>query len=932
MPATSTQQKTTIIANLSLAALVLNGCFLEEEPDELMSGGPPNELSGSVGDGPIVGAAVTIRINDGTLLMETESDAAANFIVTVSPSESAYPLTVDASGGIDLVTGLAPDFTLRSVVLEAATPSVANANPFATLAVEAATDMADGLTAANIGIAEAHVVSALGSGLGELGDLGTIRTVVDESNVAGITRASEALSEIIRRTRHWLLVAGYSIDADTVVGALGSDLTDGVVDGAGGPRADAHTAAIASIVGAQILLETAANELRVNGVVATTAMASAMQQIGFSAPEPSLEQLAVTTQMLEQIQTGLAAATAVVADARLDELRAALDGFQPGMSPEAVRNALPQGYRQTLDDFLVALSSADTSTIDAVNEIVREGQPPSPDNRPPVIGGVPPSAVAVGVEYRFVPSASDVDDDALTFSISNKPAWLSFNAETGGITGVPGASDTGAHPNIVIAVSDGRSSASLEPFSITVNAQHVNSPPSISGTPPDTVTEGRNYSFTPSASDADGDALSFSMTGKPAWLTFNASDGRISGVPGVSDVGTHSNIVISVSDGEASASLGPFSITVSAVPVNSPPTISGTPAASVTEGQAYSFVPSASDADGDALSFGISGKPAWLSFNASTGGISGTPGGSDVGTDSNIVITVSDGEDSASLGPFAITVIAENTGPSISGSPAGSVIVGENYSFSPTANDPDGDSLTFDISGKPAWLTFNSSTGTLNGEPAQGDVGIHGDIAISVSDGSETARLPSFSITVIEPETNEPPVISGSPATTVTAGTAYVFVPTASDPDGDALTFDISGLPAWATFSTVDGRLSGSPGGADVGTYDDIEISVSDGAEGATLGPFSITVDAISLGSVTLTWTAPTENTDGSPLVDLAGYKIYWGTGNGVYPNSVTLDNPGLTSHVVENLAPGTYEFVATSYNRAGVESSYSNTAIKVVQ
>ena len=83
---------------------------------------------------------------------------------------------------------------------------------------------------------------------------------------------------------------------------------------------------------------------------------------------------------------------------------------------------------------------------------------------------------------------------------------------------------------------------------------------------------------------------------------------------------------------------------------------------------------------------------------------------------------------------------------------------------------------------------------------------------------------------------------------------------------------------------------------------------------------------------MTLNWTAPTENEDGSPLEDLSGYRIYWGATPGNYPNSVTIDNPGLTTYVVDNLAPGTYEFVATSFNAAGVESGYSNAATKTVQ
>ncbi len=83
--------------------------------------------------------------------------------------------------------------------------------------------------------------------------------------------------------------------------------------------------------------------------------------------------------------------------------------------------------------------------------------------------------------------------------------------------------------------------------------------------------------------------------------------------------------------------------------------------------------------------------------------------------------------------------------------------------------------------------------------------------------------------------------------------------------------------------------------------------------------------------STTLSWTPPTENDDGTALTDLDGYRIYWGTTPGNYPNSVTIGNEGTTTYVVDNLAPGTYEFVATSFNASGVESVYSNPTTKVV-
>jgi hypothetical protein len=165
----------------------------------------------------------------------------------------------------------------------------------------------------------------------------------------------------------------------------------------------------------------------------------------------------------------------------------------------------------------------------------------------------------------------------------------------------------------------------------------------------------------------------------------------------------------------------------------------------------------------------------------------------------------------------------------------------------------------------------------------------------------------------------------------VLQGTQYAFQPTAKDADGDALTFSITNKPAWATFSAATGRLQGTPGPGDVGTTSNIVIRVSDGKASAALAAFNIAVQASANGSATLSWQPPTQNTDGSALRDLAGFKVYWGTAQGTYPNSVTLDNPGLATYVVGNLVPGTYFFVVTAFNSAGAESSRSNTASKTI-
>ncbi len=276
------------------------------------------------------------------------------------------------------------------------------------------------------------------------------------------------------------------------------------------------------------------------------------------------------------------------------------------------------------------------------------------------------------------------------------------------------------------------------------------------------------------------------------------------------------------------------------------------------------------------------------------------------------------------FGPFSITVTQGNRAPTISGTPATSVTSGQAYSFTPTASDPDtGQTLRFGIANAPSWASFDIVTGRLSGTPNSTHVGTTSNIVISVSDGSLSATLPAFSITVTQG--NRAPTISGTPATSVTSGTA-------SDPDsGQTLTYSITGRPSWATFSTSTGRLSGTPNSTHVGTYSNIVISVSDGSLSATLPAFSITVADVQTGSATLRWTPPTLNEDGSPITNLSGYRIYYGTSSANLSMVLDLPNPGLTSAVVENLSPATWYFAVKAYNTANVESSLSNIASKTI-
>ena len=181
------------------------------------------------------------------------------------------------------------------------------------------------------------------------------------------------------------------------------------------------------------------------------------------------------------------------------------------------------------------------------------------------------------------------------------------------------------------------------------------------------------------------------------------------------------------------------------------------------------------------------------------------------------------------------------------------------------------------------------------------------------------------------PTANRAPTISGSPPTSLVVGRSFDFRPTASDADGDALNFSIQNRPQWATFDSSTGRLQGTPGAADVGQFTGVTISVSDGRASARLNAFTVSVSQIAMGNVTLSWTPPTTNADGSAIADLAGYRIYFGRSAGALNEMAVLNNAGLTRYVLDNLSPATWYFSMTSYNSSGIESARSSVVSKTV-
>jgi hypothetical protein len=148
---------------------------------------------------------------------------------------------------------------------------------------------------------------------------------------------------------------------------------------------------------------------------------------------------------------------------------------------------------------------------------------------------------------------------------------------------------------------------------------------------------------------------------------------------------------------------------------------------------------------------------------------------------------------------------------------------------------------------------------------------------------------------------------------------------------GGTLVFSIGNIPPWATFNTSTGMLSGTPAAANAGAYANVQISVSNGTASASLTAFTVTVTQTGQGVVQLSWTQPTQNTDGSALTGLAGYHLHYGNSAGSMGQTIDVNDPSATTYAVAGLNSGTYFLSLSAYTGTGSESVQTSPVSKTV-
>ena len=434
-------------------------------------------------------------------------------------------------------------------------------------------------------------------------------------------------------------------------------------------------------------------------------------------------------------------------------------------------------------------------------------------NCPPKFLSTPVTTAKEGEDYSYSMEVEDLDPNSVvTVVATKKPDWLSFEKAPANkvkyvLSGRPTSDNVGSHDIVLTATDNGTSTNSntkstTQSFTIVVTSD--NNAPVFTSTPVTTGKEGVAYSYTVTASDPDGDSVTISATTIPtSWLSF--TNNVLSGTPGSSDVGSH-DVVLTATDSRDATTTQSFTIVVSERD-NNAPTFTTEPVTTGKEGVLYSYSVEATDPDGDSVTIAATTIPtSWLSFTNNV--LSGTPGSSDVGSH-DVVLTATDSRGAKATQEFTIVVSdRDNKAPTFTSTPVTTGKEGVAYSYTVTASDPDGDSVTISATTIPtSWLSFTNNV--LSGTPGSSDVGSH-DVVLTATDSRGAKATQSFTIVVSERDNNAP-TFTSTPVTTARQDSLYSYDVTTSDEDnGDVVTVTATTKPSWLSFngSTLSGRPS----------------------------------------------------------------------------------------------------------------------------
>jgi YD repeat-containing protein len=469
------------------------------------------------------------------------------------------------------------------------------------------------------------------------------------------------------------------------------------------------------------------------------------------------------------------------------------------------------------------------------------------DNQAPVFTSIFPStSPQANKAFQYQAKAIDPNNDTVIFSLVSAPSGASIDGSTGLITWQPASNQIG-ETTFTIKASDGKGGESLQTGKLNVIAAVPNRIPVVSSTPRTSVRYGNSYSYEIAVSDADGDALTYSLVTAPSGMTLN--NNILNWTPNGSQFGDN-NVSIKVTDAQGGSTLQSFAIRVGSQAINNAPTIASAPNLVTTIDREYVYDLRGSDANGDRLFWSLEKAPTGMVIEAETGRLRWQPTASQIG-DQAIAIRVTDSYGGYSVQEYTLKVNAINSAPNILSTPITKAGQGQLYTYDVVATDAENDAIHYSLISAPTGMTIDADTGRIAWTPSLSTTGSY-NVQVQATDSRGVFNTQTYKLEVIAKSSaanpiNHAPIISSQPKFLADTNSPYEYQVSASDPDaGDRLTYQLlsnGGANGIAIDSNTGLVTWNSP---NAGTYRVVIGAVDEGGLGAAQG-FTLTARANQL-------------------------------------------------------------------------------------
>ena len=457
-------------------------------------------------------------------------------------------------------------------------------------------------------------------------------------------------------------------------------------------------------------------------------------------------------------------------------------------------------------------------------------------NRPPVINSTPDDVeiLKAGLNKRFVYSASDPDGDSYSLQLVTALDGETTEETSSFLWEAP-ADLIGQTVPIQVRIVDQYGAFATHEFEIQVV---FNQAPSFTGSSEIVAVEGRLYSYTPTTTDPDGDALTLELLSGPGnsivdrnrSFQWDIPEGTLGSFP----------VELKVTDTSNESDTQLYNLTVEE---SVAPQFISNPITEAIVGHSYFYRATAEDANGDSVTYSLIEAPEGMTIRSrsSGGDVSWIPTQIQVGT-VHVVVRAEDAFGKFSDHAFDI-VVSGNLSPEFTTTPEFFARIGDSYSYRAIANDPDGDSITYSLGQAPDGMTMRSrsSGGDISWTPSSDQLGEH-TVEVIADDGKGAISSQSFIVHVVE---NRAPQYTSTPVTVIADTHNYSYRVIATDPDGDSITYSLGQVPEGVTIRSRSsgGDISWTPSSDQVGQHF-IEVFADDNKGEVTTQSYIVNVSA----------------------------------------------------------------------------------------